>query len=63
MLKYLAVAVAIALIGVGATVLLLLAADPSYLNWWHCKPSLLPVGVPACMLRVCLQGNVRCHSV
>ncbi|KAI3423925.1 hypothetical protein D9Q98_009759 [Chlorella vulgaris] len=35
MLKYLAVAVAIALIGVGATVLLLLAADPSYLNWWH----------------------------
>jgi 3-dehydroquinate dehydratase len=46
MVKYLAVAVVIAVIGTGATVLLLLAADPSYLNWWHCEHRL--AAPPAC---------------
>jgi hypothetical protein len=33
----LAVATAISTIGVGTLVLLLLLADPTRLNWWHCE--------------------------
>lgn len=37
MTKCLAVALAIGSIGVGTLVLLLLLADPTSLNFWHCE--------------------------